>query len=100
MKAEPARAVADFSRVIELEPGNVEALCNRGAALCDSGRCGPAIRDYDAAIEIDPLSARAHGFKGFALEKLGDFAGAQKLRHPANDSVIRKQVRPPLGNLS
>ena len=59
------RAVGDFSRVVELQPDNAEALENRAAARSDLGEHRLAKEDYDALYS-----------QGSCLARLGDLAGA------------------------
>ena len=70
------RAEEDFSRVIELEPDNAEALQNRAAARDDLGEHRLAREDYDALIRLEPDNAVALYGWGACLAKLGDLAGA------------------------
>ena len=53
------RATEDFSRVIELEPDNAEALENRAAARSDLGELHLDREDYDALIRLEPDNAVA-----------------------------------------
>ena len=70
------RAVEDFSRVIELEPDNAEALENRAAALDDLGEHRLAREDYHAVIRLEPDNAVALYSRGACLAKQGDLTGA------------------------
>ncbi|MEU6859580.1 BTAD domain-containing putative transcriptional regulator [Glycomyces sp. NPDC046736] len=63
-RGEPAAAVADYDRALELvgrgaEYYRVEALCGRAAALAHLGDSGRAVVDASAALE----SARACGYR-------------------------------------
>ena len=66
------RAAEDFSRVIELEPDNAEALENRAAARSDLGEHRLAREDYDALIRLEPDKAVALYSRGVCLGRLGD----------------------------
>ena len=46
-------AVADFSRVIEIDPGNANAYFNRGCCFDSIGELDQAISDYSVALELD-----------------------------------------------
>ena len=70
------RAEEDFSRVIELEPDNAEALENRAAARSDLGDHRLAREDYDALLRLEPDNAIAIYSRGACLARLGDLAGA------------------------
>ena len=52
-------AQADFSRAIELSPGNAEAITSRGETFRDAERYDEALADFDRAIELDPGSVLA-----------------------------------------
>ncbi len=47
-------AIADYTKVLELEPRNVAAWNNRGNARDKKGDLEGALLDYSKAIEIDP----------------------------------------------
>ena len=71
------RAVDDFSRVIELEPDNAEALENRPTARDALGEHRLAGEDYDAVIRLEPDNAVDLYSRGACRAQLGDLAGAQ-----------------------
>ena len=70
------RAEEEFSRVIELEPDNAEALENRAAARSDLGLYRLAREDYDAVIRPEPENTVALYSRGACLARLRDLAGA------------------------
>ena len=70
------RAAEDFSRVIELEPDNAEALENRAAAPDALGEHRLAREDYDAVIRLEPDNAVALYSRGACLAHMGDLTGA------------------------
>ncbi|MBE9540871.1 MAG: tetratricopeptide repeat protein, partial [Proteobacteria bacterium] len=49
-----SKAVADYSRAIELYPDYTRAYNSRGLAYDDMGLYNKAITDYDKAIGLDP----------------------------------------------
>jgi tetratricopeptide (TPR) repeat protein len=53
-------AVAIYTRIIQRKPKNANAYFNRGLAHKNGGRTGPALSDYEAAIEIDPGHRKAY----------------------------------------
>lgn len=53
------RAIADFGRVLRLEPNNVQALYQRGMAHYDRGAYAIAGKDFDAVLALDPYHAEA-----------------------------------------
>jgi tetratricopeptide (TPR) repeat protein len=81
-----AKAIADFSRAIELDPKYVEAYANRGYAYSEQGKTEQAIKDYERVIALDPNRALAYYNRGviFLEEKnldraIEDFSTAIRL---------------------
>ena len=53
------KAVADYSKAIELDPSNVYAWHNRGMIHATLGQVDEAVADYTKAIELDPKYVKA-----------------------------------------
>ena len=70
------KAIAAFTKAIELNPEFALAYNNRGAAYAEKGEIGKAINDYNEAIKLNPREARAYHNRGFAYTKQGDFERA------------------------
>jgi len=68
--------VQDFSRAIELDPGNAIFLHNRGLVLRNMGKYEDAVRDYTLALKLDPKSVSAYENRGYSYRKLGNFEKA------------------------
>jgi tetratricopeptide (TPR) repeat protein len=66
------KAIADYTKAIEINPQYISAYYNRGVAWYDKGDYDKAIVDYTKAIEIDPKFALAYQNRGHAWEKKGD----------------------------
>ncbi len=66
------RAIADYSKAIELDPQSSIAYNNRGVAHALAGEPESAIGDYDQAAAIDPNNACAHLNRGDAYRERGD----------------------------
>ena len=49
-------AIAEYGKVLELDPRFVDAYSNRGAVYTDLGEYQKAIRDYDQAIQLNPAN--------------------------------------------
>jgi hypothetical protein len=77
------------SLALEIEPGNVEVLCNRGVALRMLLRLDEALADYDRALAINASSAVAHNNRGVALAALNRHGEAID----AFDAALRLQPR-------
>ncbi|MBC7768520.1 MAG: tetratricopeptide repeat protein [Phycisphaerales bacterium] len=70
-------AVADFDAVIGLDRENAEAHLNRGAALVQLQRYGPAISALTEALGLGVREPhKAYFNRGIARESLGDLRGA------------------------
>lgn len=54
-----AEAVADFTRVLEVEPQNVNAFFNRGSAYDSLGDFELAVSDYMHALDLDTQNGAA-----------------------------------------
>lgn len=67
----PARAREAYARVLEREPGHVEALLNLGRLLHEDGDAAAAEAHYRRALAAAPASALAAFNLGVALEDLG-----------------------------
>jgi len=70
-------AVADFDSVLAVDRENAEAHMNRGAALVQLQRYGPAITSLTEALGLGVLEPhKAYFNRGIAREALGDLSGA------------------------
>jgi tetratricopeptide (TPR) repeat protein len=76
-RRESAEALADFDAVIALDANNAEAHLNRGAALLQLGRPGPAVAAITEALGLGVAEPhQAYLNRGAAREALGDLRGA------------------------
>lgn len=64
-------SVADFTRVVELDPTNVKGFVLRAKALLRQERWADVVADCDAALKLAPQDAQSREFKEFALQRLG-----------------------------
>ena len=63
-KGDYDRAIADFSKALELNPKDAHLYHNRGAAYEDKGDHDRAIADYRRALQFDPsIEASKEGLK-------------------------------------
>ena len=72
LEYDAAEAIADFAAVIEIRPGDPQALLWRAAAYVDQKKYTPAISDAAAALKLDSKLARAYYLRGTALRGLGE----------------------------
>jgi Flp pilus assembly protein TadD len=68
-----------------------------GVAAAEEGRWDEAVRHWSAVIEQDPASAAAHNNLAVALERTGDWDGAEReyaaaRRLAPDDPVIRANI--------
>ena len=82
------RAIADFTKAIELDPEGANAYNHRGVAYAGKLDFDRAIADFDKAIQLDPLLNNAHYNRGVAFSKKGDEARARA------DYAIEEQLYP------
>ena len=58
------KAVADYTKAVELNAGYAEAYYNRGKLYDEAGEYDKAIADFSAVIELEPEHADAYGYRG------------------------------------
>ena len=66
-------AIADYTKVIEIDPSYPLAYNNRSTAYTDKGDYDRAIADLTKAIEIDPKSVYGQHNRGLAYHKKGAY---------------------------
>lgn len=59
-----AEAIADFTRVLELDSGNANAYFNRASTFDAQGAVQQAIADYSRALELDASAGGAIAARG------------------------------------
>ena len=69
-------AIADYNRVIAIDPNDASAYNNRGVAKGRKGDYDGAIADCSSAIALDPNNAAAYDNRGVAKAHIGDYDGA------------------------
>ncbi|HXV76564.1 MAG TPA: tetratricopeptide repeat protein [Candidatus Polarisedimenticolaceae bacterium] len=70
------RAVADFTRALELRPGATDAWSNRAFAYVRLGRPVSALEDLDRSIALDGDNVRLFLMRGGVHQTLGDMRRA------------------------
>ena len=71
------RALADFDRAIEIDPGVALMYANRAEAHRMLGHYDQVIADTTRAIRLDPSSNAFYAIRGMAYEKKNDLVGAR-----------------------
>jgi tetratricopeptide (TPR) repeat protein len=66
-------AIADFSRAIELDPKNVNALISRGRAYSELDQLAKAVVDFSSAIQLAPEFPFAWYNRGNAYLRFGEW---------------------------
>jgi len=82
------RAIADFTKAIQLDPEGANAYNHRGVAYAGKLDFDSAIADFDKALQFDPLLKNAHANRGLAFSRKGDEARARA------DFAIEEQLFP------
>jgi len=82
------RAIADFTKAIQLDPEGASAYNHRGVAYAGKLDFDSAIADFDKALQFDPLLKNAHANRGLAFSRKGDEARARA------DFAIEEQLFP------
>jgi tetratricopeptide (TPR) repeat protein len=72
-KAQLDRAIADYSKAIELNPEYADVYYNRGNAYIDKKEFDRAIADCNKAIELNPDYADAYYNRGLAYSRKKEF---------------------------
>lgn len=67
-----SNAIADYNRVLELDPNDAMAYNNRGNAEAGLGKWEDAIADYQKATEINPKFAFARANHALAEYEIGN----------------------------
>ena len=91
------RAIADFDRVLTLDPANTHALTHRGEAYSQVGDFGHALADLNRAIQLDARDPGALVTRGLVHQRRGrldlalaDFDAALKL-NPRDQQALRNR---------
>jgi tetratricopeptide (TPR) repeat protein len=72
------KAIADFTKAVEIDPGFSDAYIDRGLCYFSQGEYTKAVLDYDRALEIAPDDFRAHWNRALCMETAGQAKEAVK----------------------
>jgi tetratricopeptide (TPR) repeat protein len=88
-KREPARAVAELDRAVELSPGDASLFALRGDAARGVSSNAEAKASYEKALQLDPGQPRAlSGFVALSIDT-GDFARATEIIDQMDKAKVR-----------
>jgi len=73
MRDEYGRTMADYDKLIELDPDNADAYYERGDFYYETDEYNKAIADYSKAIELDPGYALAYFNRAYAYGEIGEY---------------------------
>ena len=69
-------AITDFSKVIEIEPDNVAAYAQRGAAYFNTKQYAKAIADFTQVMQLDPTDTNSLENRALSYVKLKQYDNA------------------------
>jgi len=69
---ESARALADYTKAITVDPTSSEAWFRRGDELFVTGNVAGALADFEQVVRLRPDHFRGYDSRGLAYEKLGE----------------------------
>jgi tetratricopeptide (TPR) repeat protein len=70
------RTTADYDKLIEFDPHNADAYCERGDFYYEAGEYYKAAIDYGKAIKLDLNDANAYYNRGCAYSEMGEYEKA------------------------
>jgi len=73
MRDEYGRTMADYDKLIELDPDNANAYYERGDFYYEMDEYNKAIADYSKAIELDPGHVLAYFNRAYAYGEIGEY---------------------------
>jgi tetratricopeptide (TPR) repeat protein len=73
LKRQWAKAMVEFNKAIEINPGYAQSYFRRGGHYVQKGQHDKAIADYNKAIEINPKFAEAYMSRGGTYEQKGQY---------------------------
>lgn len=73
-----ALALADYDRVLELEPGTIATFQQRGITQFKLGHPAQSVADFDRYLETRPDQAPSHWMRGISLYYAGRYADGRR----------------------
>ena len=72
-------ALDALRRAVQLEPTKIDAQLNFAGILLEQGKAAEALEACDACLAVSPHYSAALGYKGIALNEVGDREGVRRL---------------------
>ncbi len=88
LRGDVNKAIAEYSKVLELEGKHVPALVRRAKLLAAIGQAEAAIRDADSALELEPAQPAVRYLRAGCLRVLG------RLEEAVNDLSTAIELEP------
>jgi len=73
---DPEGAITDYSKVLSINPDDIDALYKRGLAKLDLSLLKQAVADFDKVINLDPKHVFAYNNRGMCKDFMLNFTGA------------------------
>ncbi len=93
----PDLAIPELQKLVELDPGNVEARGNLGVLLFFRGDYKGAVPHLREAVRLQPDLWKVQALLGMAEEKTADSADAQKDMEASFPSIQEKKLKIQVG---
>jgi Flp pilus assembly protein TadD len=97
-RREPAAAVLQFDRALELAPQHWTLRMNRGRALMEAGRLEEAERELREVVRVAPIEFEAHLFLGGVLLRTG--RPSEALQHLQLAARLEPKAATPFAGLA
>jgi tetratricopeptide (TPR) repeat protein len=69
--AQYEKAISQFAKALELDPGYLLAMKNMGVVLEEQGKLASAVKYYERVIRLAPMHHETYNDMGVALKKMG-----------------------------
>jgi EAL domain-containing protein (putative c-di-GMP-specific phosphodiesterase class I) len=96
-KGDYDKAILEFTKVIEVDENNAEAIYYRAYSLCEEGGAAMAFKDLTTLVRLNPSYPEVDFLKGMIHEKKGDLDAAlnaynQYIDNSPEDSGIHIEI--------
>lgn len=87
------KAISNYTKAIELNPGQAEAYLNRGLAYAVKNNYDMAISDFSQTIKINPKLAQAYNNRAIVYFYKGEYDKAWEDVHKAEELGYKTQAK-------